>query len=63
VQGGGSINANGVFTAGAVVGTFPNTVLASVGSISGVGTMVVISGLGASVQVTPSPVTLAIGAT
>jgi hypothetical protein len=63
VQGGGSINATGVFTAGSELGTFANTVRATVGSISGVGTMVVVSGLGASVQVTPSPVTLAIGAT
>ena len=63
VQSGGAINANGVFTAGTVVGSFANTVKAAVGSISGLGTVVVTSGLGASVVVTPNPVTLAIGAT
>ena len=63
VQSGGAINTNGVFTAGSVVGSYANTVKAAVGSISGLGTVVVTAGLGASVVVTPNPVTLAIGAT
>ncbi len=56
VAGGGSIDANGLFTAGATVGTYTSTVKATVGSISGVGTIVVTPGLGASVAITPSPV-------
>jgi hypothetical protein len=60
-QGGGTITSNGVFTAGNDIGTFANTVRATVGSLSALGTVVVTTGLGASVTVTPDPVTLAIG--
>ncbi len=60
---GGTINGSGVVTAGNVLGTFVNTVTASYGSISGKATINVISGIPATVTVTPTPVTLAIGAT
>jgi subtilisin family serine protease len=41
VNGGGTINATGLFTAGATLGTFPNTVQASSGGISGTATVTV----------------------
>ena len=41
VNGGGSINVNGLFTAGAVTGTFNNTVQAASGAISGTATVIV----------------------
>jgi len=59
--GGGAINASGVFTAGTVLGTFANTVTATVGSISGTASVTVIGGPVATITVTPTPVTLAIG--
>ncbi len=49
VANGGAINRAGLFTAGATAGTFPNTVKATVGNISGT----------ASVIVTPRPTALA----
>jgi hypothetical protein len=60
---GGSINGSGVFTAGTLPGTYPNTVVARVGSISGSATATVVAGPAASIVVTPSPATLAVGAT
>ena len=59
---GGAINASGVFTAGTVPGTFTNTVTATVGSISGKASVTVIAGPVATITVTPSTQTLAIGA-
>ncbi|HET6762575.1 MAG TPA: hypothetical protein VFH27_02860, partial [Longimicrobiaceae bacterium] len=56
--GGGTINGTGVFTAGTVPGTFANTVVASVGSISGSATATVTPGAAASITVTPSLATL-----
>lgn len=45
VQGGGSIDANsGLFTAGAVTGSFVNTVRATSGTISGSATVTIVSG-------------------
>ena len=41
VNGGGSITQNGIFTAGAVTGTFNNTVQATSGAISGTATVIV----------------------
>lgn len=59
VNGGGSIGANsGAFTAGTLVGTFSNTVRASVGSVFGAATVNVTPGALASIVVLPNPVTL-----
>lgn len=64
VAGGGSIDPNsGVFTAGSTVGTYTNTVRASVGTIGGVATVNVTNGPVASISVTPNPATVAAGAT
>jgi hypothetical protein len=61
VQGGGTINAAGMFTAGTVSGTFANTVQASSLGIRGLATVTVTPGPLASIVVTPNPVTLAVG--
>lgn len=62
--GGGAIDATtGVFTAGTVVGTYTNTVVATLGSLSGRATVVVIAGPAASIVITPTPVTLVTGTT
>ena len=66
VNGGGSINATGLFTAGAVAGTYTNTVKATSGSISGTATVVVVTPppqVLASITVTPNPDTLATNGT
>jgi len=63
VAGGGTINATGMFSAGNVTGVFANTVVASLGSISGQASITVIPGPLASITVVPSPVTLAVGRT
>ncbi|WP_224244180.1 beta strand repeat-containing protein [Hyalangium gracile] len=60
--GGGTINASGLFTAGSTPGTFPNTVRAFSGTLSGTASVTVTSPL-ASIQVTPSPATLSINGT
>jgi hypothetical protein len=60
--GGGSTNSTGMFTAGMTAGTFPNTVVASIGSVSGSATVIVTSGALASLTVTPNPRTLGTGA-
>ena len=57
VAGGGAISGTGLFTAGAVSGTYTNTVRASSGGISGFATVVEIGAL-ASITVTPNPVTM-----
>ena len=41
VTSGGAIDSTGLFTAGTVLGTFPNTVRASSGSVSGTATVTV----------------------
>ena len=62
--GGGTINAgSGLFTAGAVAGTFTNTVSATSGAISGTATVTVTAGALATITVTPNPATLNQGAT
>ena len=61
--GGGAINSSGLFTAGGTPGTFTNTVMATVGALSGTATVNVTSGALATITVTPSPVTLAIAGT
>jgi len=64
VNGGGTIDANtGLFTAGAVAGTFNNTVKATSGSISGTATVIVTGGALATITVTPNPASLAPNAT
>ena len=61
--GGGAVNATGAFTAGAVAGLYANTVVATVGGVSGRASITVIPGALATMIVTPTPVTLAVGAT
>jgi hypothetical protein len=57
--GGGTINAStGLFTAGAVTGTFTNTVRATSGTIFGTATAIVTAGPLASIVVTPNPGTM-----
>ena len=63
VSGGGTISASGVFTAGTTSGTFPSTVMATSGSLSGTATVVVTVGPLASITVTPTPTTLPVGGT
>ncbi len=61
VAGGGTINAStGQFTAGAVAGTFTNTVQATSGSVSGTATVIVTAPVGAlaSITVAPNPATV-----
>ena len=43
VNGGGTINVNGLFTAGATPGTYNNTIVASVGSINGYASVTVVA--------------------
>ena len=62
VAGGGTISTLGMFTAGTVPGTFSNTVRAASGAISGTATVVVTAGPLASITVTPTPMSLSIGA-
>jgi hypothetical protein len=59
VASGGAINGTGLFTAGAVLGTFPNTIKASSGTISGTATVTVSVGPLATITVTPNPDTVA----
>ena len=61
--GGGSINSAGLFTAGPVAGTYLNTVVASVGSVTASATVTVIAGALATITVTPGTATLATTAT
>jgi hypothetical protein len=63
VASGGTVSSAGIFTAGSVVGYFANTVVASVGSISGSASMTVTPGALATITVVPNPVTLAVTAT
>jgi hypothetical protein len=57
VNGGGSIDANGLFTAGSAVGTYVDTVVATVGGISGAATVNVTAPVmdHFSIQAIPSP--------
>jgi Ice-binding-like len=57
VAGGGTINgSSGLFTAGALAGTFANTVQATSGGVSGFATVSVTPAALASITVTPNPV-------
>jgi hypothetical protein len=60
---GGTISSSGVFSAGLVAGSFANTVVATVGSLSGHASITVTPGALASITLTPSPVTLAVTTT
>jgi hypothetical protein len=60
---GGTINSTGLFTAGAVIGSFANTVRATSGTIFGSATVTVQAGPLATITVTPNPQTLAVGTT
>jgi hypothetical protein len=62
-SGGGAISVGGLFTAGAVSGTYANTVRATVGTLTANATVVVTTGALATITVTPNPDTLAIGET
>lgn len=62
VAGGGTISSSGLFTAGSVPGTFASTVQATSGRLSTAATVVVTVGPLATLVITPSPATLAIGA-
>ena len=61
--GGGTISSTGLFTAGNVPGVFANTVVASVGTVSGRASITVIAGPLATITVTPNPATLGVTAT
>jgi hypothetical protein len=54
-NGGGTIAASGLFTAGGTPGTFTNTVTATAGPVSGSATVNVLSGPVATITVTPNP--------
>jgi hypothetical protein len=60
---GGTITSSGLFTAGTVLGTFANTVTATVGGIAGTASVTVIAGPVTTITVTPNPVTLPITGT
>ena len=63
VNGGGTISDLGVFTAGAVGGTFASTVRASIGGVTGSASVTVATSAGpvASISLTPSQTTLSAG--
>lgn len=61
--GGGSINsATGLFTAGTSDGTYTNTVVATVGSVSGAATVIVSNIAVATITVSPTPISVSGGA-
>ena len=62
VAGGGTMGGAGLFTAGTAPGTYPNTVRATSGGISGFATVTVIAGPLATITVSPNPANLGIGA-
>ena len=61
--GGGTISSTGLFTAGNLPGVYANTVVATVGTVSGRATITVVAGPLASITVTPNPATLGVTAT
>jgi hypothetical protein len=58
INGGGSINATGLFTAGGTAGTFPNTVRATSGALADTAMVIVTAGPLATIVVTPNPGTM-----
>ena len=65
VAGGGTIGSTGIFTAGAPLGTFANTVQATNGGMKAFGTVTVIANPGplASITVTPNPASVEVNLT
>ena len=63
VNGGGTTNATGLFTAGATPGAFANTMKATVGAISGTATVNVTAATLATITITPNPATTPIQTT
>lgn len=61
--GGGTISTGGMFTAGVTTGVFANTVVATVGAITGRASITVTSGVLATISVTPTPVAIQISTT
>jgi hypothetical protein len=61
--GGGTIDAAGVFTAGAATGTFTNTVKATSGTASGTATVIVTSGALTTITISPNPATVPVSGT
>lgn len=55
VNGGGTTNATGLFTAGSTPGSFANTMRATAGTVSGTATVNVTSGTLASITIAPNP--------
>ncbi len=62
VADGGTIDSDGLFTAGTVLGVYTGTVRAAAGDLSGTATVTVVTGPLASITVTPNPETLQPGA-
>lgn len=62
-NGGGTITSAGLFTAGDSIGTFTNTIIATIGSVTSVGSVTVSAGGLASIAVSPDTITLSVGAT
>jgi hypothetical protein len=62
-NGGGTITGGGLFTAGDSVGTFVNTIVATIGTVTATSTITVSAGALASITVAPDTVTVAVGAT
>ncbi|MHB1192199.1 MAG: hypothetical protein ACYC6F_04055 [Longimicrobiales bacterium] len=63
VAGGGTVDSgSGLFTAGTVPGTYTNTVQATSGGVSGLATVTVVAGPLATINVSPDPADLGIGA-
>ncbi len=63
VSGGGSISASGMFTAGTLIGTYASTVQAVSGGLTSKATVIVTVGPLATIVVSPTPMSLGIGAT
>ena len=63
VGGGGSVSPSGMFTAGPTAGVYTNSIVATVGTISGRTSVTVTPGVVASITLLPTAATLAAGAT
>jgi hypothetical protein len=63
VNGGGSINTSGLFTAGDSAATYANTVKVAVGSVSATNSVTVTAGVLAAIHLTPASMSIAAAAT
>ena len=61
-NGGGTIGDDGLFTANSVPGTYTNTIMVTSGGVSATATVTVTAGALATIEVTPTPASLAVGA-